>query len=154
MDVGDVDWVGQCIRLKSKAKRKNRLVFFDDEATLVLRRWLRARENWDVDPGVDALFVDEYGGCLGRNGLDYVVAKHAEMGGLHDPESERLGDHFSPHCCRHWLTTNLRMNGMSREFIKELRGDSRDEAIDIYDHIDSDELRKAYQAAIPRLGIM
>jgi len=27
MDVSDVDWMGQCIRLKPKAKRINRLVF-------------------------------------------------------------------------------------------------------------------------------
>jgi integrase/recombinase XerD len=43
---------------------------------------------------------------------------------------------------------------MSRVFIKEMRGDSRGEAIDIYDHIDRDKLRKAYLVAKPRLGIM
>ena len=43
---------------------------------------------------------------------------------------------------------------MDREFIKELRGDSRGEAIDIYDHIDHKELRKAYLTAIPRLGVI
>jgi integrase/recombinase XerD len=42
---------------------------------------------------------------------------------------------------------------MKREFLKELRGDSRREAIDIYNHIDPDELRKAYLAAVPRLGV-
>jgi len=83
-----------------------------------------------------------------------VVTEHAERLGLHDPGSPRLEDHFSPHCFRHWFTTHLRRNGLSREFIKELRGDSRGEAIDIYDHIDHDELRKAYLAAIPRLGII
>ena len=84
----------------------------------------------------------------------YFVAKHAERGGLYDPEIDRLEDHFSPYCCRHWFTTHLRRNGMSREFIKELRGDSRGEDIDIYDHLDRDELRKAYLATISKLGIM
>jgi integrase/recombinase XerD len=42
---------------------------------------------------------------------------------------------------------------MRREFIQELRGDSRKEAIDIYDHIDLKELKEAYLAAIPQLGI-
>jgi site-specific recombinase XerD len=55
--------------------------------------------------------------------------------------------------CRHWFTTHLRRNDMRREFIKELRGDSRNEAIDIYDHIDKKELKRAYLAAIPMLGI-
>jgi len=38
---------------------------------------------------------------------------------------------------------------MSREFIQELRGDVRSEAIDIYYHIDKKELRESYLAHIP-----
>ena len=41
-----------------------------------------------------------------------------------------------------------------RARIKELRGDSRREAVDVYDHIDHRELRKAYLGAIPRLGVI
>jgi hypothetical protein len=40
-----------------------------------------------------------------------------------------------------------------REFVKELRGDRRREAMDIYDHIDQNELRQAYLACIPKLGV-
>ncbi len=129
-------------------------MFFDDETAIILHKWLGARENWEVKKDERALFIGEHGRRLKRNGVYYVVAKHAERVGLHNPSSNRMEDHFSPHCCRHWFTTHLRRNGMSREFIKELRGDSRSEAIDIYDHIDQDELRKAYLAAIPRLGIV
>ncbi len=154
IDIEDIDWENQSIKLKPKNKRSNRVVFFDDETAIVIHRWIRTRENWEVKPGIKALFVGEQGKRLRRNGVYYSVAKHAERVGLHDPRSDRKEDHFSPHCCRHWFTTHLRRNGMSREFIKELRGDSRGEAIDIYDHIDQDELRKAYLTAIPRLGIV
>jgi hypothetical protein len=37
--------------------------------------------------------------------------------------------------------------------LKELRSDRRGEAIDIYHHKDRQELRKAYLAYIPKLGI-
>jgi len=37
---------------------------------------------------------------------------------------------------------------MRREFLKELRGDSRREAVDIYDHIDRKELKRAHLAHI------
>ncbi len=154
MDIEEVDWENQRIKLKPKAKRSNRVVFFDDETAIILRRWLRARENYNVQPGCEALFVGEHGGRLGRNGVYYLVVKCAERVGLHDSSSSRLEDHFSPHCCRHWFTTHLRRNGLSREFLKELRGDSRSEAVDIYDHIDHDELRKSYLASIPRLGLV
>jgi integrase/recombinase XerD len=42
---------------------------------------------------------------------------------------------------------------MSRDFVKELRGDTRGEAIDIYNHIDKEELKESYLAHIPQLGI-
>lgn len=42
---------------------------------------------------------------------------------------------------------------MKREFIQEHRGDTRGDAIDIYDHIDKEELREAYLAHISSLGI-
>ena len=51
------------------------------------------------------------------------------------------------------FTTELRRAGMSREFIKELRGDVRHEAIDIYDHIEPEELKREYLARIPKLGV-
>jgi integrase/recombinase XerD len=55
--------------------------------------------------------------------------------------------------CRPWFTTHLRSVGISREFIHELRGDARRKVIDIYDHIDLEELKEAYLANIPQLGI-
>jgi hypothetical protein len=43
---------------------------------------------------------------------------------------------------------------LSRHFIiQELCGDFRREAIDIYDYIDIKELKEAYLACIPQLGI-
>lgn len=128
-------------------------MFFDDECARVLKRWLKARQNYSVRPGCNALFVGERGERLKRHGVYYAVTKHAERVGLHDPRSERMEDHFTPHCFRHWFTTHLRRNGINREFLKELRGDARNEAVDVYDHIDNRELRRAYLAAIPTLGL-
>jgi len=42
---------------------------------------------------------------------------------------------------------------MQREYVKELRGDRRGEAIDIYHHIDKEDLRKMYLAYVPKLGL-
>ena len=153
IDVDDIDWAVNCIKLKKRRKRSNPYVFFDEETAVVLSRWLRVREGY-ARPGVKALFVGEQGKRIGRNVVYGLVTGHAERIGFHDPGSDRLEDHFSPHCFRHWFTTHLRRNGLNREFLKELRGDSRSEAVDIYDHIDLDELRQAYLAAIPRLGIV
>lgn len=150
---GNINWVEQSITLKRKKfkKRSSRTVFFDDETARVLKRWDAQRKK--LYPKTKALFVNEYGERLGRNGIYNLVTKYAEAVGLHDPDSDDIEDHFSPHNCRHWFTTWLRRNGMPREFIKTLRGDKRKDAIDIYDHIDREELRKAYLAFIPQLGL-
>lgn len=152
LDVDDIDWVDQSIRLKPTPKRTNRTVFFDDETAIILHRWIMARETRN-EKGIKALFVNSEGGRLNRNGVYLAISKPAEKVGLHNPNSDRMEDHFSPHCCRHWFTTHLRRAGMPREFIQELRGDVRKEAIDIYDHIDKKELRESYLAKIPQLGI-
>jgi integrase/recombinase XerD len=153
LNVTDIDWAGQSITLQRKQfkKRSGRLVLFDDETSRVLQRWLRQREN--MQPRTPALFIGERGDRLERNGVYSMVTKYAENVGLHDSKSPKVEDHFSPHCFRHWFTTHLRRAGMDREFIKALRGDRRREAIDIYDRIDPEELRRAYLAFIPQLGL-
>lgn len=151
LDVSDVDLIENKIRLKPTAKRTNRTVFIDDEAAFVLRKWLRIRK--DMETTSMSLFLNMGGERLERRGVYDIVQKAAKRVGLHDHTSDRMEDHFSPHCCRHWFTTHLRRAGMSREFIQELRGDARRETIDIYDHIDEKELKEAYLACIPWLGI-
>jgi len=152
IDVDDINWEDYSITLKPTPKRSNRTVFFDDECAIVLRRWLRVREK--LKPKSKALFISYNTlGRLSRNGVYNAVVKYARRLGFHNPDSPRLEDHFGPHCFRHWFTTWLLRNGMSREYIKELRGDKRREAIDIYHHIDREELRRTYLACIPKLGV-
>jgi len=153
LDLGDVDFGTMTIRIKPHPKRTNLLLFIDDECARALRTWLSARSNYALSPGCTALFVGEHGDRLKRQGVYEVVTSRARAAGLHDPESRDPRRRLSPHALRHWFTTWLRRNGMRREFIQELRGDVRGDAVDIYDHIDPEELRKAYVASIPRLGL-
>ncbi len=153
LDVGDIDFATMTIRLKPHPKRTNLVLFIDDECARAIRAWLAVRRNYAVAPGCAALFVGEHGGRLKRQGVYEVVTSRARMAGLHDPASRDSRRRLSPHALRHWFTTWLRRNGMRREFIQELRGDVRGDAVDIYDHIDPEELRKAYLACIPRLGL-
>jgi len=152
IDVDDIDWRNWSIKLKPTAKRSNRVVYFDEETYFTLVSYWKRRMNIT---GVEtkALFLNNRNRRLQRSGVYNVVVHWATQVGLHDPDSKRTEDHFTPHCCRHWFTTQLRRAGMSREFIKELRGDVRREAIDIYDHIEPEELKREYLARMPQLGV-
>jgi len=152
LDVTDVDLDKGEVTLKLKKKRSNRVLFLDDEAIAVLQRWLAARKN-RMGAEDQALFLSKVGTRIAKRSIEEVIEKHAERLGLHNPRAERLEDRFTPHCCRHWFVTHLLRAGMSRDFVKELRGDTRGEAIDIYNHIDKKELRESYLAHIPQLGI-
>lgn len=62
-----------------------------------------------------------------------------------------MKERFTPHCLRHWFTTHLRRSGMPRDYIKWLRGDSMNETMDIYNHIDVEDVRESYNSHIPKL---
>lgn len=153
IDIEDISWEENAITLKPTRKRTNRHLFFDDETARVLKRWMIARGSRVQGSDVKALFLNQEGKRLKRNGIYSLVTKHAERVGIHDPRSKDLNKRFTPHCCRHWFTTHLIRSGMSREMVKELRGDVRKEAVDLYHHIDRKELRRAYLAHVPQLGI-
>lgn len=152
LDVDSISWKDNSLLLKNTKKRTNRTVFFDDETTHYLKRWTVLREGREGSQG-KALFLSTRGERLTRGGIDHMIRKAAVRAGLHNANSDRMDEHFSAHCCRHFFTTHLRRAGMPREFIQELRGDVRREAIDIYDHIDKEELRKSYLVHVPQLGI-
>ena len=152
LDIQDLDLTEMTIRLKPTPKRSNRIVYFDQETADVLSRWLKAREARNKF-GSSALFLSNRGKRPEISGVEKMVVKRAEKVGLHDPKSNRTESHLTPHCCRHWFTTHLIRSGMSRDFVKELRGDVRGDAIDIYIHIDRKELQDSYLAHIPQLGV-
>ncbi|MDD1753338.1 MAG: tyrosine-type recombinase/integrase, partial [Methanotrichaceae archaeon] len=152
LDVNDVDLDKGTIHLKPTAKRTNRVLYMDDEAVASLGRWLVSRLNRKGSDSL-ALFISKSGSRMTSKSIEKITEKHAQRISLHNPASSRLEDRFTPHCCRHWFVTHLLRAGMSRDFVKELRGDTRGEAIDIYNHIDPKELRESYLAHIPQLGI-
>jgi integrase/recombinase XerD len=152
IDVEDIDWNVCSITLKPHPKRGNRVVYFDDECAIALKQWMSVREK--LNPKTNALFMSyQSGGRLDRNGCWTLVVKYAKRLGFHNPDSPKLEDHFGPHCFRHFFTTMLLRNGMKREYVKKLRGDGKSDAIDIYNHIDEEDLRRAYLAYVPKLGI-
>jgi len=154
IDLDDVKWDNLSILLKPTHKRSNRMVFFDYECGLVLKQWLQKREH-HAEPDNKALFITytDRKGRLNRSGVANNFVKWATIAGLHNSNSDKIEDQFTPHCCRHWFTTHLRRAGMPREHIKWLRGDTMSDSMDIYYHIDPEDVRKSYLACIPKLGI-
>ena len=153
IDISDIDWTNNSILLKYKKKRSNLTVFFDDECARILKQWLHVRESLFVKEGCDALFVGTHGKRLGRSGVYDAVVTNSKRFGIYDTSSKDNIDHFGPHNFRHCFTTYLLENGMKREYVQELRGDARQDAVDVYNHISLENLREAYIASMPLFGV-
>ena len=152
MEVNDVNFRDFSIKLKPNNKRTNLLVFFDRETSKVLKRWLRIREM-TVENGSPILFTTRYGRGMSHNTLIKIVRKYSELIGIHDAQNYELERRFTPHCFRHFFTTILRKSGMPREYVMELRGDTRSDTMDIYYHISTEELRESYLKYMPMFGV-
>lgn len=146
LDLDDINLDSGIIYLKPTKKRSNRVVFIDQEGMGVLMDYLSTRAAVD---SIRALFVHN-GRRVSRNYVYDSVCNNAERVGLHNPDGPLI-EKLTPHCGRHWFTTHLRRAGMSREFRQALRGDVVKDAVDIYDHIDLEELRGDYLDKIPQL---
>ncbi|MCK5773848.1 MAG: tyrosine-type recombinase/integrase [Thermoplasmata archaeon] len=152
IDISDMSLDDLSITLKPTGKRKIMMVFFDFETKNLLRRWVDMRGEI-ASKEEKALFVTNNGTRMSHTILNKRLKIYAELVGLHDPESTDLEKRFTTHCFRHFFTTNLLNSGMPRDYVKELRGDSRSETIDIYNHILPGELKRAYLQHIPRFNI-
>lgn len=152
LDLANVNIADRSIEIKPTPKRSYNTVFFRDEVVPILKKWLARREK-DNRKNNPALFINRFGDRLGTVAIARIVKKHAIAAGLHNPDSDRshLQDRFTTHCTRHAYNTWLRRAKMEREYIQQLRGDKRRDAVDIYDHIERDELKAVYDAKMPRL---
>lgn len=153
IDLSDINLNQKTISLQPMFhKRSYRTVYFDDECENILQQWLKRREHIAGEQET-ALFVNDNGTRLQRQGVYDAIKRWSVRMGYHDKNSKKIEDAFTCHNLRHCNTTYLRRNGMPREYIKQLRGDVRNEAIDIYDHIDPKDLKKTYLACIPKFNV-
>lgn len=150
LDLGDVNMRSGVIYLKPTAKRTNRVVFIDQEGLEVLQAYLDVRSDIDNNQALFLYTGQRATNRVSRNYVSAAVSLNAERLGFHNPGGPLI-ERFTPHCCRHWFSTHLRRAGMSRENRQALRGDVVKEAVDIYDHIDLDELREDYLDKMPNL---
>jgi integrase/recombinase XerD len=149
LDISDVDMTTRTITLKPTAKRTNRTVFFDEECAYVLGRWLKRRENINKH-GNPALFISQFGDRLKPHAIGELFMKYAKKVGLYGNTIETK---ITPHCARHWFTTELIEAGMMFEHVQHLRGDKGQESANRYHHIKEAELREEYEKCMPVFGI-
>jgi len=142
LDVGNVDRERNLVRVLGKG-RKERSVPFGHPAARAIDRWLTAgRPSLVVEGAGAALFVGARGRRIDQRAVRTLVHRRiAEVPGAPD---------IGPHGLRHSAATHLLEGGADLRAVQELLGHASLATTQLYTHVTTDRLRRAYQQAHPR----
>jgi integrase/recombinase XerC len=142
LDVDDLDRERNVIRVFGKG-RKERMVPFGIPAARAVERWLSTgRPQLRADGAGAALFLGARGQRIDQRAVRRLVHQRiAEVPGAPD---------IGPHGLRHTAATHLLEGGADLRSVQELLGHASLATTQLYTHVTTDRLRKAYQQAHPR----
>jgi integrase/recombinase XerC len=138
--VEDIDWNEQLVRVRGKGK-KERLVPIGATALSAIRNY------WNLlpqPPGSGApVFVSPRGRApVSARSLQLRLKKHLAAAGL-DPQ-------LTPHKLRHSYATHLLDAGADLRSVQELLGHAHLVTTQVYTHLTTERLKRAYEKAHPR----
>ena len=142
LDVDDLDRDRQVVRVLGKG-RKERSAPYGAPAAQALTRWLEAGRPALARSGSGAaLFLGARGGRIDQRAVRTLV--HRRLADV--PGAPDLG----PHGLRHTAATHLLEGGADLRSVQELLGHASLGTTQLYTHVTTDRLRRAYQQAHPR----
>ncbi|GIK77407.1 MAG: tyrosine recombinase XerD [Actinomycetes bacterium] len=142
LEIGSIDLGRGFIRAYGKGS-KERIVPVGREAVAAVRRYLRAgRPELAAGADLRALFLNQRGGPLTRQGLYKVIQGRARDVGL--------ADRMSPHTLRHSFATHLLAGGCDLRSVQEMLGHADVATTQIYTHLSADRIKEVYFEAHPR----
>ena len=142
LNLGDVDAQDGNVRCLGKGNKERLIPIYNQAAETVADyardiRPLLARS--DTEP---ALFLNQRGDRLTRQGLWQILKGHAKSAGL--------GKQVTPHTLRHSFATHMLNGGADLRSVQELLGHANIATTQIYTHLTSEHIRRTYDNAHPR----
>lgn len=140
--VSDVDLDEGLLRASGKGS-KERIVPVGRRAVAALRAWVHGgRPDLVGLRDEAALFVNQRGAGLSRQGLYKIVRGHARRAGLEG--------RMSPHTLRHSFATHLLAGGCDLRVLQEMLGHADISTTQVYTHLTTERLKDQYFSAHPR----
>jgi integrase/recombinase XerC len=138
----DIDYERQAIRVLGKGN-KERSIPIGIPAMKALKNWIdNARPQIASDKSGSALFIGLRGKRIDQRTVRTVVYEAlSAIEGL-----EKLG----PHALRHSAATHLLEGGADLRTVQEILGHASLATTQIYTHVSTERLQKAYKQAHPR----
>jgi integrase/recombinase XerC len=137
----DIDWNEQLVRVRGKGK-KERLVPIGEPALKAIRNYWNLLEQKPAGPSPVFLSEKTKPTPIAPHVLQVRLKKHLATAGL-DPS-------LTPHKLRHSYATHLLDAGADLRSVQELLGHAHLVTTQVYTHLTTERLKKAYDAAHPR----
>ena len=142
LDLGDIDYDRQTIRVLGKGN-KERTIPLGNPAMRALNAYLKdARDSLKNAQSANAVFL----GARGKR-IDQRTVRTVVYNALQAIEGiERMG----PHALRHSAATHLLEGGADLRTVQEILGHASLATTQIYTHVSTERLQKAFKQAHPR----
>jgi integrase/recombinase XerD len=151
LSLADVDLDDRLARVFGKGS-KERIVPLGRHAAAALTDWLElsgrgamAPQRWARRGDSEAVFLNQRGGRLSRQGAWGVIRLYGDRVGLRD--------RLSPHVLRHSCATHMLEHGADIRVVQELLGHASISTTQVYTKISADRLRSVYESAHPRARV-
>ena len=148
LSLGAVDLESRLLRAFGKGS-KERIVPIGRHAATALAEWLApagrgalAPRQWKRRGDAEAVFLNQRGGRLTRQGAWLVVKRYGDAVGL--------GDKLTPHVLRHSCATHMLDHGADIRAIQTMLGHASISTTQVYTKVSTERLFAAYRAAHPR----
>jgi len=142
LNLGDIDTEGGYVRCFGKG-HKERLIPIYRQAAQVLKEYLtEARPHLAHSSEEQALFLNRRGERLTRQGLWQILKGYAK--------SAQLGADITPHTLRHSFATHMLSGGADLRSVQELLGHANISTTQVYTHLTTEHIRRAYEKSHPR----
>lgn len=148
LSIGDIDFDARMVRLFGKGS-KERLVPFGRSASAALDGWFdpsgrpaMAPDRWQRRGDAEAVFLNQRGGRLSRQGVWLVIKKYGYRAGIDAP--------LSPHVLRHSCATHLLDHGADLRIVQEMLGHASISTTQLYTKVSQERLMEVYRLAHPR----
>lgn len=142
LNLDDVSLAAGYVRCFGKGGKERAIPVYQKAIAAVETYLQKARPQFLTDPAQPALFVNQRGERLTRQGLWLILKDYAQKAGI--------GTEVTPHTLRHSFATHMLNSGADLRSLQELLGHANITTTQIYTHLTRDHIRKAYDKAHPR----
>jgi integrase/recombinase XerC len=143
LDCGHIHWEAGELRVQGKGGR-DRIAFVSRTALQAMSAYNRCREELTGQPAQaeHPFFLNRDGERLNVRSVRRLLVDLGTKAQLHKP--------MHPHVFRHSFATHLLNNGVDLRIVQELLGHASIRSTQIYTHVTTERLKRAYMQAHPR----